>query len=164
MYDIDIFNNIHTIIKRKINPYINIYIAIMIIILSIFIIFSIKYEYTNKYKIKGQIIIEDNKYFIRTYIEEEKIEVIYNELVFNNIKIKFKIKSLGNEYLIDNNSKKYYEVNLLFELDNPQIRGCLRNSVLNPEIILKDIIKTEKNFNDYIIEGSILKFNGFKKF
>jgi len=128
MYDIDIFNNIHTIIKRKINPYINIYIAIMIIILSIFIIFSIKYEYTNKYKIKGQIIIEDNKYFIRTYIEEEKIEVIYNELVFNNIKIKFKIKSLGNEYLIDNNSKKYYEVNLLFELDSKYL---INNNIID---------------------------------
>lgn len=128
MDNIDVFSNIHTIIKRKINPYITIYIAIMIILLSIFIIFSIKYEYINKYKLKGQIIIEDNKYFIRTYIEEEKIEVIYNELIFNNKKIKFKIKSLGNEYLIDNNSKKYYEVNLLFELDSKYL---INNNIID---------------------------------
>ena len=54
--------------------------------------------------------------------------MIYNNLIFNDKKIKFKIKSLGNEYIIDNKSNKYYEVNLLFDLD---YKYLINNNVID---------------------------------
>lgn len=117
MYNIDIFNNINTIKNKSVNKYISNYIIIIIFLVLSFIIVSIKYEYNNKYHIIGQVIIDDNKYYIKTYIEENKINLIYNDLIFNNNKVDFKIKSFGNEYLVDEKNIKYYEVNLLFELE-----------------------------------------------
>lgn len=79
-----------------------------------------------KYYTTGQVIIYDNKYYIKTYIEEDKINIIYNNLIFDNDNTKYKIKSLGDEYFIFNN-KKYYEVNLLFDLD---YKYLINNNIL----------------------------------
>ena len=99
----------------------------MITLFITFIIFIAKYEYTKKYYITGYIIIEDDNYYIKTYIKEEKINLIYNDLIFNNNKVNFKVKSLGSEYIFDGNNK-YYEVNLEFKLDKKKNNN---NNILN---------------------------------
>lgn len=126
MYDVDIFKNYNVILNKTNKKYILIYITIIMMLIIIFIYISLNYKYEKKYYTTGQVIIYDNKYYIKTYIEEDKINIIYTNLIFDNDNTKYKIKSLGDEYFIFNN-KKYYEVNLLFDLD---YKYLINNNIL----------------------------------
>ena len=108
MYDIDIFKNYNVILNKTNKKYILIYITIIMMLIIIFIYISLNYKYEKKYYTTGQVIIYDNKYYIKTYIEEDKINIIYNNLIFDNDNTKYKIKSLGDEYFINNNILELY--------------------------------------------------------
>lgn len=89
MYDVDIFKNYNVILNKTNKKYILIYITIIMMLIIIFIYISLNYKYEKKYYTTGQVIIYDNKYYIKTYIEEDKINIIYTNLIFDNDNTKY---------------------------------------------------------------------------
>ncbi|NLL45049.1 MAG: hypothetical protein GX247_05235 [Mollicutes bacterium] len=118
MNNLDVFNNSSIILERKIPPKIISWITIMILSLIIFLSISLFYKYHKYLYYLGTVIVEDKNYYIKLYIDKDKIpNFSNNELFIDNIKTKYQIKKISEHYYLTENKKKFYEVYITCLLD-----------------------------------------------
>lgn len=133
MDHIDIFNNSEIIIKRKsfsITTY-SIILLVGLIFTFLWFCFNTYYPYFN---LKASVIKDEQGYYLKTLILEDDITKINNTvLIIDNKEYKYKIKKISEEYLIDENYNKYYEV-LITSKINKQLQ--INNNVIDINIKL----------------------------
>jgi len=121
MNDIDIFYNSEIILKRKsfkIQYYI-IFMSISIIIISLFLCF---YKYQPYMYLQATVVKEDNSYYLKTYILEEKITDINSTYaIINGKRKKYEVKNISEHFILDEKNNKYYEIIISSEIDSKLI-------------------------------------------
>jgi len=121
MDNIDIFYNSEIILKRKsfkIQYYI-IFMSISIIIISLFLCF---YKYQPYMYLQATVVKEDNSYYLKTYILEEKITDINSTYaIINGKRKKYEVKNISEHFILDEKNNKYYEIIISSEIDSKLI-------------------------------------------
>lgn len=131
MNNIDIFYNSEIILRRK-SLKIKYYIIIMFILITVLIIFLSIYSYNPYLNLKAIIVVEENNYYLRTLISEKEInDINANTLIINDKKHKYKVKNISEEYILDENYNKYYEVLLNAKIDKKLI---INNNIIDINI------------------------------
>lgn len=131
MNNIDIFYNSEIILRRK-SLKIKYYIIIMFILITVLIIFLSTYSYNPYLNLKAIVVVEENNYYLRTLISEKEINNINaNTLIISDKKHKFKVKNISEEYILDENYNKYYEVLLNAKIDKKLI---INNNIIDINI------------------------------
>lgn len=133
------------VLNSKIKPLVYIYIMILIICSLSLIIICMLYHYKVYYFFKGNVITEEDNYYLKCYIPISEIKYITsnNNLIINNKKYKYSIKNINEEYLSDNNNT-YQEIILNIDLDNKYKHN---NLILNLKLLKEDktVIEYLKN-------------------
>ena len=147
MNNIDIFYNSEIILRRK-SLKIKYYIISMFILMTILINFLIFYRYNPYLNLKAIVIVEDNNYYLRTLTSESQInDINANTLIISNKKCKYEVKNISEDYILDENYNKYYEVLLDAKIDKKLI---INNNIIDISIeqpkttFAKELIKKIK--------------------
>lgn len=128
MNDFDVQNSKLSIINRNDN-YLNIYLKICICLVLLLFVISISYSYHNYLNYYGQIILEDDTYYVKVYIKEEEISLIPNsKLIINNKEYKYHIYYISKEYYVDEKYHKYYSIYIRTAIDSSLI---IENNIIN---------------------------------
>lgn len=147
MNNIDIFYNSEIILRRK-SLKIKYYIISMFILITILINFLIFYQYNSYLNLKAIIVVENDNYYLKTLIDESQInDINKNTLIISNKKYKYKVKNMSEDYILDENYNKYYEVLLNAKIDKKLI---INNNIIDISIkqskttFAKELIKKIK--------------------
>lgn len=147
MNNIDIFYNSEIILRRK-SLKIKHYIISMFILITILINFLIFYQYNSYLNLKAIIVVENDNYYLKTLIDESQInDINKNTLIISNKKYKYKVKNMSEDYILDENYNKYYEVLLNAKIDEKLI---INNNIIDISIkqskttFAKELIKKIK--------------------
>ena len=147
MNNIDIFNNSEIILRRK-SLKIKYYIISMFILITILINFLIFYQYNPYLNLKAILVIENDNYYLKTLIDESQInDINKNTLIISNKKYKYKVKNISEDYILDENYNKYYEVLLNAKIDKKLIinNNIIDISIKQPKTTFaKELIKKIK--------------------
>ena len=109
MDSIDVFYNSEIILKRK-KFEIKYYIIFMFLFIGILLLFIGFFKYTPYINLKAILKIEDNDYYLKTFIQEENFNYINQlSLIINNKSYKYRIKHINDGYILDEKYNKYYE-------------------------------------------------------
>lgn len=147
MNNIDIFNNSEIILRRK-SLKIKYYIITMFILITILINFLIFYRYNPYLNLKAIIVVENNNYYLKTLALGTQInDINKNTLIISNKKYKYKVRNISEDYILDENYNKYYEVLLNAKIDKKLI---INNNIIDISIkqskttFAKELIKKIK--------------------
>lgn len=131
------------ILNRKIRPLVFIYIMVVIISsLSLIIIFML-FHYKIYYFFKGNIIMEEDNYYLKCYIPTSDIKYITsnNTLIIDKKLYKYEVIKISEDYFSDNNIT-YQEIILEISLDDEYKYNNL--------MLELKILKDDKRIIDYI--------------
>lgn len=113
MDKIDVFDNSAVIMMRKSPPKIISWITIITISLIAFLIVSIFYKYNRYTNYIGTIVKEDEQYYVKLFIEENKIITFSDsKLLINSKVVEYQIETISKNYYLNEHSEKMYEVSL----------------------------------------------------
>lgn len=119
MNNLDIFNDTAIIMERKIPPKIISWITIMILSLITLLCISLFYNYNKYLYYFGTVIVDSENYYIKLYIEKDKIpNFSNNELIVNEVKTKYQIMNISENYYLTELKKEVYEVQIRCLLDD----------------------------------------------
>ena len=109
---------------------------ILIICALSLIIVCMLFHYKEYYFFKGNVIEEENSYYLKCYIpiSETKYITLNDTLIINKKTYKYSIKSISEEYFSDKN-ETFQEVVLNINLDN---KYRYNNLVLNLKLLKED--------------------------
>lgn len=132
------------ILQRKIGPLVYVYIMIIIVIILSLIIFFILCYYKTYYTIRGTVVSENDRFYIRMYIPLDEVKYIINNdvVMIDKREYRYNIVVIDSEYFTDN-IITYQIVKIEVELDN-------KYKFNNLTIDLK-FLKDNKRIIDYII-------------
>lgn len=131
------------ILNRKIRPLVFIYIMVVIISsLSLIIIFML-FHYKIYYLFKGNIIMEEDNYYLKCYIPISDIKYITSNstLIIDKKLYKYEVVKISEDYFSDNNIT-YQEIILEISLDDEYKYNNL--------MLELKILKDDKRIIDYI--------------
>lgn len=118
MDNINIFDNSTIIMMRKTPSKIFVWIVVIIIGLIVFLSLSIFYRYNKYLNYIGTIVEEDTQYYIKIFIEEDKLVAFSNNiLLIDNKEIEYKVKNISKNYYLTPQSVKMHEVVLKCKLN-----------------------------------------------
>lgn len=104
----------------------------MFTFITILFIFLCCYQYHSYNNLKVKILKDGNDYYLKALILEENINNINNTyLIINNKKYKYKVKSISEDYLLDEKYNKYYEVLIESKIDSNLI---INNNIIDASI------------------------------
>lgn len=111
MDNIDVFDNSTIIMIRKTPPKIISWITIITIGLIALLIISIFCKYNRYTNYIGTIVKEGEQYYVKLFIEEDKIITFPNsKLLINHKEVNYKIKTISKNYYLTEYAQKMYEV------------------------------------------------------
>ena len=145
-------NNIdsYIILSKCSNSFVKCFIFVSLFIILTFIVL-LHCEYKKYYNTIGQVVNNNNVYQMVTYIPIEKMNIIKNnnKLIIDKKEYYYKIKSIDNNYIINDNYEKCLEVLIDLNLNDDD---KIVNNILN--------IKFEKSnkkiicyLKEYLMKG-----------
>ena len=147
MDSIDVFYNSEIILKRK-TLKIKYYTIFMFLFIGILLLFIVFFKYTPYINLKAILKVENDSYYLKTFIQEENFNYINQSfLIINDKSYKYKIKNINEGYILDEKYNKYYDVELEVKLNSSLI---INNNIIdinlkkNKTTILNQIIKKIK--------------------
>ena len=120
----------YIILNKNTNYYIKLFIYLSIIFL-LFIVILLNTKYKMYYKTKG-IVTSDKNLMLIVKIDKLKYVKNNNKLVIDNKEYVYSIKSINNDYEIDNNLNNYLYLYLDVSLDS---KDKITNNVLNVKLL-----------------------------
>lgn len=133
MDNINFLYNSEIILRRK-SFKIKYYIIFMVLFIAILSIFLGFYKYHSYSNFKAVLLKDKNDYHLKILVNTENMNVINNKyLIINNLRYKYKIKNISDEYYLDEFYNKYYEVLIDTKIDSKLV---INNNVIDISIEL----------------------------
>lgn len=127
------------------------YIILDIILIMLFIYLLLwilfNYKYDRYYITKGIVVLNDNTYYLRLYVNIEDISKIINNklLTIDNINYSYTVKYIREELMVDNNYKNYKEILIPYTFNQS-------------DSILNNVIDVKVKYNSVLLIKMIYYF------
>ena len=125
--------NNYLIMNRKTSPIIKVYIIISLVFIFTALLIS-QLNYKKYYKSIGQVLKEENIYYLSLYLYPHKLNIIKknNKLIIDDYEYNYSIEKIENEYFIANDYNSYLKVDLNINLKE---EDKIVNNVLEVKIL-----------------------------